>query len=144
MREAYRTYWTNRTYSDDMDSLIKDIRYGIHMLVKSPSFTVVAVLTLALGIGANSAIFSIVNSVLLHPLPYRDSERLAIIWSHSPGANVEQDWPSPGQFAAVKAHTKSFDDIAMVHGDSVNVGDVANPERIGVMESSANFFPILG
>ena len=122
----------------------RDLRFGFHMLGKNPGFTAVAVLTLALGIGANSAIFSIVNSVLLHPLPYRDADRLAIIWSHSPGANVEQDWPSPGQFAAVKAHSKSFDDIAIVHGNSVNVGDVANPEQIGVLEASANLFPLLG
>src|SRR5262249_47597162 len=127
-----------------MSRFWQDIRYGLRMLAKHPGVTAVAVATLALGIGANSAIFSIVNSVLLHPLPYRDSDRLAIIWSHSPGANVEQDWPSPGQFAAVKAHSKSFDDIAIVHGDSVNVGAVANPERIGVMEASVNLFPILG
>jgi hypothetical protein len=85
-----------------MQTLWRDIRYGLHMLIKQPWFTVVAVLTLALGVGANSAIFSIVNSLLLNPLPYRDSDRLAIIWSHSPGANVEKDWPSPGQFEAIK------------------------------------------
>ena len=80
-----------------METLIQDIRYGFRMLRKKPGFTVVAVITLALGIGANSAIFSIVNGLLLRPLPFHDSERLAIIWTHSPGANVDQDWPSPGQ-----------------------------------------------
>ncbi|HEY5402029.1 MAG TPA: hypothetical protein VIK24_04140, partial [Pyrinomonadaceae bacterium] len=95
-----------------MYTIWRDIRYALHMLVKQPWFTVVAVLTLGLGIGANSAIFSIVNSLLLNPLPYRDSGRLAIIWSHSPGANVDKDWPSPGQFEAIRANSTVFEDIA--------------------------------
>src|ERR1051325_7616311 len=86
-----------------MQILWQDLRYGLRMLVKQPGFTLVAVITLALGIGANTAIFSVVNGLLLRPLPYRDSEQLAIIWTHSPGANVDQDWPSPGQYSAILA-----------------------------------------
>ena len=127
-----------------MNTFWRDIRYGIHMLVKSPSFTLVAVLTLALGIGANSAIFSIVNSLLLNPLSYRDSERLAIIWSHSPGANVEKDWPSPGQFEAIKANSTVYEDIAIVHGRSLNVGGLSNPTRAGAIDASSNLLPLLG
>ncbi|HSB29570.1 MAG TPA: ABC transporter permease [Pyrinomonadaceae bacterium] len=127
-----------------MHTFWRDIRYGIHMLVKSPGFTVVAVLTLALGIGANSAIFSIVNSLLLNPLPYRNSDRLAIIWSHSPGANVEKDWPSPGQFEAIKANSTVYEDIAIVHGRSLNVGGLSNPTRAGAVEASSNLLPLLG
>ncbi len=127
-----------------MDSLLKDIRYGLHMLVKQPWFTVVAVLTLALGVGANSAIFSIVNSLLLNPLPYRDSGQLAIIWSHSPGANVDKDWPSPGQYQAIKANSTVFEDIALVHGRSLNVGGLSNPTRAGAIDASSNFLPLLG
>ena len=122
----------------------RDIRYAVHMLLKVPSFTAVAILTLALGIGANSAIFSVVNSLLLNALPYRDSDRLAIIWTHSPGANVEQDWPSPGQYSAIKANTTVFEDIAIIGGGSMNVGQVRTPERIGVMFASSNLFSILG
>lgn len=122
----------------------QDIRYGLQMLVKTPGFTIVAVLTLALGVGANSAIFSIVNSLLLNPLPYRDSDRLAIIWSHSPGANVEKDWPSPGQFEAIKANSTVFEDIAMVHGLSLNVGGLSNPTRVGAIDASSNLLPLLG
>jgi predicted permease len=114
------------------------------MLAKTPGFTAVAVLTLALGIGANSAIFSIVNSLLLNPLPYRDSGRLAIIWSHSPGANVEQDWPSPGQYEAIKANSTVFEDIAIIHGESLNVGGLSNPTRVGAVEASSNLLPLLG
>ena len=131
MAEMMYTFW-------------RDIRYGLHMLVKQPWFTLVAVLTLALGVGANSAIFSIVNSLLLNPLPYRDSERLAIIWSHSPGANVDKDWPSPGQYQAVKANSTVFEDIAMVHGRSLNVGGLTNPTRAGAIDASSNLLPLLG
>jgi len=127
-----------------MNTLWRDIRYGLHMLVKTPGFTAVAVLTLALGIGANSAIFSIVNSLLLNPLPYRNSERLAIIWSHSPGANVEKDWPSPGQFEAIKANSTVYEDIAIVHGRSLNVGGLSNPTRAGAVAASSNLLPLLG
>jgi len=114
------------------------------MLVKQPWFTAVAVLTLALGVGANSAVFSIVNSLLLNPLPYRDSERLAIIWSHSPGANVDKDWPSPGQFQAIKDNSSVFEDIALVHGRSLNVGGLSNPTRVGAIDASSNLLPLLG
>src|SRR5215813_3906528 len=127
-----------------MHTFWHDIRYGLHLLVKSPSFTVVAVLTLALGIGAISAIFSIVNSLLLNPLPYRDSGRLAIIWTHSPGANVDKDWPSPGQYEAIKANSTVFEDIAIVHGQSLNVGGLSNPTRAGAVEASSNLLPLLG
>src|SRR4030095_8479123 len=92
----------------------------------------------------NSAIFSVVNSLLLNPLPYRESDRLAIIWSHSPGANVDKDWPSPGQFQAIKANSTVFEDIAIVHGRSLNVGGLSNPTRVGAIEASSNLLPLLG
>src|ERR1041384_2370109 len=126
-----------------MHTFWRDIRYGLHMLVKTPGFTAVAVLTLALGIGANSAIFSIVNSLLLNPLPYRDSERLAIIWTHSPGANVDQDWPSPGQYSAVVSANTVFEEIALAHGSNRILTGQGAPERVGVVETSSNMFSIL-
>ena len=102
-----------------MSKLSQDVRYALRMLAKKRGFTAVAVVTLALGIGANSAIFSVVNGLLLRPLPYTDSDRLAIIWTHSPGANVAQDWPSPGQFNAVKSQTDNpAKSMWIVEGDS--------------------------
>src|ERR1044072_150016 len=101
-----------------MRTFLQDLRFGVRTLLKSPGFTAVAVLTLALGIGANTAIFSVVNGLLLRPLPYADSERLAIIWTHSPGANVAQDWPSPGQFNAVKSQTDVVQDLPLLRGRS--------------------------
>ena len=127
-----------------METLFQDIRYGFRMLRKKPGFTVVAVITLALGIGANSAIFSIVNGLLLRPLPFRDSERLAIIWTHSPGANVDQDWPSPGQYSAVVAQNSVFEEIAIARGSTVNMTGNGDPVRVGVVTTSSNMFSILG
>jgi predicted permease len=113
-------------------------------LGKSKGFTAVAVLTLALGIGANTAIFSVVNGLLLRPLPYADSERLAIIWTHSPGANVAQDWPSPGQFSAVKATATAFEDLALAQGTSLNLAGESGAERIGAVRTTSNMFALLG
>src|SRR5690242_2836317 len=127
-----------------MNTLWQDLKYGLRMLAKSPAFTLVAVLTLALGIGANTAIFSVVNGLLLRPLPYADSERLAIIWTHSPGANVAQDWPSPGQFSAVKTGTTVFEDLALAQGQSVNLAGEGGAERIGAVRTTSNMFALLG
>jgi predicted permease len=114
------------------------------MLAKKRGFTAVAVVTLALGIGANSAIFSVVNGLLLRPLPYRDSDRLAIIWTHSPGANVAQDWPSPGQFSAVKSQTDVFEDLALAHGSSYNLAGGETAERVETVQATSNLFAMLG
>jgi predicted permease len=122
----------------------KDLRYGLRMLAKKPGFTIVAVVTLALGIGANTAIFSVVNGLLLRPLPYQDSERLAIIWTHSPGENVEQDWPSPGQYSAVKSETNCFEDLAIAQGGNGIIIGQTTPQRVGVIWTQSALFRLLG
>ena len=127
-----------------MRTLLQDLQFGFRMLWKRPGFTAVAVVTLGLGIGANTAIFSIVNGLLLRPLPFAESERLAIVWTHSPGANVAQDWPSPGQFAAVKSQAKSFESLALAHGTSQNLAGETGAERIGAVRTTSNMFPLLG
>src|SRR5882724_872929 len=108
---------------------MNDLKFAFRQLLKNPGFTAVAVLTLALGIGANTAVFSVVNGLLLRPLPYRDSERLAIIWTHSPGANVAQDWPSPGQFSAIKADHRVFEALALARGNIAILTGQEAPER---------------
>jgi predicted permease len=127
-----------------MENLLHDVRYGIRMLLKQPGFTAVAVITLALGIGANTAIFSVVNGLLLRPLPYANSDRLAIIWTHSPGANVAQDWPSPGQYVAIKSQTSVFEDIAITQGGDSNLTGLGAPEQVGAVATSSVLFPLLG
>jgi predicted permease len=126
-----------------MNTLWQDLRYGARLLVKQPGFTLIAIITLALGIGANTAIFSLVNSLLLRPLPYPNSERLAIIWTHSPGANVAQDWPSPGQFSMVKSSTSVFEELAIAQGGNVVLTGQGEPERLGVVRTSSVMFSLL-
>ena len=127
-----------------MQTLWQDLRYGARMLLKKPGFTLIAVITLALGIGANTAIFSIVNGLLLNPLPYRNAERLAIIWTHSPGANVAQDWPSPGQFSALKSENTVFEQLALAQGGNVILTGDGEPERLGAVRASSAVFSLLG
>jgi predicted permease len=126
------------------DEMIQDLRFSLRMMLKNKGFTCVAVLTLALGIGANTAIFSVVNALLLRPLPYQNSERLVAIWSHSPGANIEQDWLSPGQYSAIQSQTDVFDEMALAIGGSVNLAGQGEPQRLGVVYASSTIFPLLG
>src|SRR5215472_8567097 len=88
---------------------LQDLRYALRMLRKTPGLTAVIVLSLAIGIGANSAVFSVVDALLLRPLPYPQPERLAAIWLHSPGIGIFRDWPSPGQFDDLRRENHSFE-----------------------------------
>ena len=89
-----------------METLLKDIRYGIRGLLKRPGFTIVALITLALGIGANTAIFSVVNAVVLRPLPYAEPDRLMTLWETMPGS--DQRSVAPGNFIDWRTQNKSF------------------------------------
>jgi len=122
---------------------MNDLNFALRQLRKNPGFTAVAVLTLALGIGANTAIFSVVNGLLLRPLPYRDSERLATVWTHSPGANVAQDWPSPGQFSAIKVNDGAFAALGLARGNIVVLTGQEVPERVSVVQVASAVFPLL-
>ena len=81
---------------------LQDFRYAVRVLRKNAVLTVVMVASLAIGIGANSAIFSVVDALLLRPLPYPQPERLANVWLHSPGLGIFRDWPSPGQYIDIQ------------------------------------------
>jgi putative ABC transport system permease protein len=126
-----------------IETLIQDVRYGVRMLAKNPGFTIVAVLTLALGIGANTAIFSVVNAVLLRPLPYPDSGRLMMVWAtDSRRGNTEDVTSYPG-FEDWRAQSKSFESMFAftTRGTTLNAGDQA--EIIPAVQVTPGFFEML-
>ncbi|MCW5968544.1 MAG: ABC transporter permease [Blastocatellales bacterium] len=127
-----------------METLWTDLKYGLRTLAKAPAFTAVAILSLALGIGANSAIFSVANALLLRPLGYQDADRLVILWNRSPGLNVEQDWFSPGQYLDVKLDNQTFELTAVTIGGSFNLTGQDTPERVDGARVSSSLFPLFG
>jgi predicted permease len=127
-----------------LETLWHDILFGIRTLSKNYAFTVVAVLSLAIGIGANSAIFSVVNALLFRPLPYADADRLVILWNRSPGLNIEQDWFSPGQYLDIKIENQVFTEVAATLGGSFNFTGQGDPEHIEGARVSSSLFPLLG
>src|SRR5687768_8868403 len=127
-----------------METLIKDIRYGVRGLWKRPGFTAVAVLTLALGIGANTAIFSVVNAVLLKPLQFRDPDRLVMIWEDATVAGFPRNTPAPANYVDWKTQTQSFEDVAASAESTFNLTGDGDPERITAYKVTANFFPLFG
>jgi len=127
-----------------METLKQDLSYALRMLLKHPRFTIVAVFSLAIGIGANTAIFSVTNALLFRPLPYKDADRIAILWQRSPGLNVAQDWFSPGQYLDLKAENRSFDEIAATIDASFNLTGQGSPERVEGARVSSSLFPLFG
>src|SRR5215213_9665002 len=127
-----------------METLFKDIRYGIRGLLKRPGFTVIALITLALGIGANTAIFSVVNAVLLRPLPFQKPEELVIVWEDLAFAGFPHNTPAPANYVDWKTQNQSFVDMAASHETSFNLTGDGEPERVSTYAVTANFFPLLG
>ena len=124
------------------DEMIQDLRFGFRMLLKNPGFTMIAALTLALGIGANTAIFSVVNAVLLRPLPYADPERLVVLWERE--RNVGQESPSYPNFLDWRERNQTFAAMAATSGVNASVG---TPGQIEVVRGSAvtvDFLTVLG
>src|ERR1700676_2595930 len=99
-----------------MTNLLADLRYAMRIMAKSRGLTAVIILSLAIGIGANTAIFSVANALLLKPLPYPDPDRLAMLWLRSPGIGIPQDWPSPGQYIDILNENHSFNAVSISVG----------------------------
>ena len=124
--------------------MLQDLRYGARMLLKQPGFTLIAVLTLALGIGANTAIFSVVNAVLLRPLPYADDERLVTIWGKLPAAGVKRLYVSIPEFVDYRERTRSFTQVGVYAGTEFTLTGRGEAERLNGAQVSANLLPLLG
>jgi len=127
-----------------MNKLFQDLRYGMRMMMKQPAFTLVAVVTLALGIGANTAIFSLVNSILLRPLPFREPDRVVRMLQASPKLGLNSWGVSQADFAAYREQNRSFETIALYNSSETNLTGVGEPERLPVTTVTADFFKVLG
>jgi putative ABC transport system permease protein len=126
-----------------MNTLLKDLRYAARVLRKSPGFTLIAVIAVALGVGANSAIFSVVNAVLLKPLDYRDPSQLVLLQHNYKKLDLKATI-APAGYAYYRDNAKSFSDVAAFTGFSANLTGEGEPERLNGMYVTANMFPALG
>jgi putative ABC transport system permease protein len=125
--------------------MFHDVRYAVRVLRKSPTFAIVAVLTLALGIGANTAIFTVVNALLLRPLPYRDADRLVTVWQDMRERGGPADeWATPGNYADWRSEKTLFEDIAVVTGWRPTLIGQGEPEPVAGEQVSHEYFPVLG
>ena len=127
-----------------LSDLWQDIRYGLRMLAKSPGFTAVAILTLALGIGVNTAIFSAVNAVLLRPLPYRDPDGLVRIFERNEKMGFPRFSVAPPNFTDWKQESQSFEAMTSLRGATLNLTGEGEPERLTGARVNSTFFEILG
>ncbi len=138
--EESREIWISRLVSE----LGQDVRYGLRMLVKKPTFTIVAVLTLALGVGANTAIFSIVDAVLLRSLPYRDPDRLVRIFFNEPGVGLRDVRFSKPELDDLQTRAGVFEDVTPIFEGSENLTGAGQPERVEGVNGSFSYFSMLG
>src|SRR5262249_31574413 len=138
--EESREIWMTRFASE----LGQDVRYGLRMMVKNPTVAIVAVLTLALGVGANTAIFSIVDSVLLRSLPYRDPDRLVRIFFNEPGVGLRDVRFSKPELDDLQTQADVFEDVSPIFEGSENVIGAGQPERVDGVNGSFSYFSMLG
>ena len=127
-----------------VESVLHDVRYGWRTLRRNPGFTIAALLTLALGIGANSAIFSVASGVLLRPLPYPDPNRLAMVWMTNSRINLLEDWHSFPNYWDYRTQNTTFDDMAVFNGTSRTLTGEGDPDRLIGAHGSAHLFDVLG
>jgi putative ABC transport system permease protein len=127
-----------------VETLLQDIRYGWRMLARNPGFTTIAVLTLAIGIGASTAIFSVVDTVLLRPLPYQQPDRLVLVSETLPKMSNDEIGVSAGEYQDYRDRNRSFSQVAAYESDGFNLTGVGQPLRVNAASLSASAFPLLG
>jgi predicted permease len=124
--------------------MLPDLRFALRTLARAPGFTLVAVISLALGIGANSAMFSVARTLLLKPLPYAHADRLVILWNTSPGLGITEDWFSTAQYFDIRQGSTAFQQLAIAIGGNENLTGQGDPARVGALRVSSNLLPMLG
>ena len=127
-----------------MYSWLQDLRYASRMLRKNVMLTLVILASLAIGVGANSAIFSVVDALLLRPLPYPQADRLAAVWLHSPGIGIFRDWPSPGQYIDIQNENHSFELMALAQSRPFTLAGREQSERIDGLRAQSSLLKMLG
>ena len=127
-----------------METFWHDLRFGFRQLLGKPGFAAIATLSLALGIGANTAIFSLVDAVLLRPLPFHDPDRLVVVWEDAAKIGFPRNTPAPANYADWKARNRVFEDMAAITWRGFNLTDEGEPEKVEAQAVTANFFPLLG
>jgi putative ABC transport system permease protein len=127
-----------------MRTLLQDLRFGARMLLKKPGFTIVAVITLALGIGANTAVFSLINAVLLRPLPFYEPAALVMVWEEASLAGFPRQEPAPANYVEWKARQSVFEDMAAIAFSNFRLTGDGEPQQLFAYSVTANFFPLLG
>ena len=127
-----------------MDTLLRDLRFAYRTLSKRPGFACAVIITLALGIGVNTAIFSVVHGVLLRPLPYEGPDRLVALRCHFPERGDFNETFSRGMYFEIAEHTDAFEQVALVKSRSLILTEQGSPERVGGMSATASCLPLLG
>ena len=127
-----------------LDSSMQDFKYGLRLLRRSPGFTILAVLTIGLGIGANSAIFSVINGVVRKPLAYPNADQLMFITSQFPTLNFNKFWMSPPEYFDYREHTKAFAHLGAYSTGAMNLSEGDRPERVNAAFITASMFDVLG
>jgi len=127
-----------------MNLFFQDLRYAFRIIRKGRGTSIIIILSLAIGIGANTAMFSVTNGLLLRPLGFADQDRLAVLWLRSPGIGIAQDWPSPGQFNDIQTQNKVFDETALAIGRTATLTGLAQPERLEAVRTTSTLLDMLG
>jgi predicted permease len=128
-----------------MRELLSDIRHAAMAFLRTPGFTIAAVLSLAIGVGVNTSIYSVASALLLRPLPYADADRLVILWNRSPGLGIAEDWFSTAQYFDIRNHAQGFEHVALAIGGNYNLTENGGePERVGTIRMTAGMLTMLG
>src|SRR5882724_10823042 len=127
-----------------MDALLRDLKFSVRSLMKRPGLTVIAIVTLAIGIGANSAIFSVVNALLLKPLPFPDPDRIVALWDKVPSRGVERNEVSIANYVDWRAQNKTLEQLGLYSWWSTNLTGSDSPERVQGFQVTTNFLDVLG